>query len=63
MNIEEPVLKIFLKLLKAKKPYNIKKILILPVEELAKIVLREECQTCENKTQTQMVRGKEDLLC
>jgi hypothetical protein len=27
------------------------------------VVLREECQTSENKTQTQVAGGKEDLLC
>jgi hypothetical protein len=26
-------------------------------------MLREECQTRENKTQTQVAGGKEDLLC
>jgi hypothetical protein len=32
---------------------------ILPGSRL----LREECWTSENKTQTQVVGGKEDLLC
>jgi hypothetical protein len=27
------------------------------------VVLREECWTSENKTQTQVAGGKEDLLC
>jgi hypothetical protein len=31
-------------------------------KKLGVVVLREECWTSENKTQTQVVGGKEDLL-